>query len=426
MAVAAAVMRNYGADSGATFEPHAISTDCTPADAPRTRCLKQLLVAMTSAGRGDWASAVATLQDAVATGQDVVDLDVWGNVGNAALNLGDDEAPRRFYTMMLTRAREAGAGMSVVYALQRLAFSQLLAGQWTDLRASADEALALSRSIGQAAMTAAPMSWLTLLAACQGRPDYDILLTDLDAAATRPLGILADPVHDLTRWAVGTRAAHDGDTSAAFHHLKQMRLPTLTRMAALDRVEAAVRAGDTDQAEAWVLELRSFADATRWPWALAAVDYGRAMVAPSAEATGHFASALAHSARAARPYDEARIRLAYGEFLRRAQRRVDARIHLRLALETFADLHAEPMVVRTTQELRASGETARKRDPSTLPALTPMELKVAQLVRGGLSNKEVAGQCWVSPRTVAFHLRNVFTKTGITSRGELAQLDLGS
>ena len=168
------------------------------------------------------------------------------------------------------------------------------------------------------------------------------------------------------------------------------------------------------------MELRSFADATRWPWALAVVDYGRAMVAPSAVATGHFESALAHSARAARPYDEARIRLAYGEFLRRAQRRVDARIHLRLALETFADLHAEPMVARTTQELRASGETARKRDSAKLPALTPMQLKVAQLVGGGLSNKDVATQCWVSPRTVAFHLRNVFTKTGITSRGELA------
>ena len=70
------------------------------------------------------------------------------------------------------------------YALQRLAFSQLLAGQWTDLRASADEALALSRSIGQSAMTAAPMAWLALLAALQGRADYEILLADLDAAAS--------------------------------------------------------------------------------------------------------------------------------------------------------------------------------------------------------------------------------------------------
>ena len=76
MATAAAVMHSYGVDSGPTVDPPAISTDCTPGDSPRTRCLKQLLVAMTAAGRGEWASAVATLRDAVATGQDVVDPDV--------------------------------------------------------------------------------------------------------------------------------------------------------------------------------------------------------------------------------------------------------------------------------------------------------------------------------------------------------------
>ena len=106
-------------------------------------------------------------------------------------------------------------------------------------------------------------------------------------------------------------------------------------------------------------------------------------------------------------------------------RRVDARPHLRRALEAFRDMRSDTLADRATQELRASGETARKRDPSTLVDLTPMELKVAQLVSSGLSNKDVAAQIWVSPRTVAFHLRNVFTKTGVTSRGELAQLSLG-
>ena len=122
--------------------------------------------------------------------------------------------------------------------------------------------------------------------------------------------------------------------------------------------------------------------------------------------------------------DAARTQLAYGEWLRRGQRRVDARQHLRDAIETFQDLRAANLKARADQELRASGETARKRDPSTLVQLTPTELQIAQLVSSGLSNKEVATQCWISPRTVAFHLRNVFAKAGITSRGELAQLDL--
>ena len=89
--------------------------------------------------------------------------------------------------------------------------------------------------------------------------------------------------------------------------------------------------------------------------------------------------------------------------------------------------------VRSSGETQHSGGhvlvrealTDQLRDPSTLLQLTPMELKVAELVSQGLSNKDVAARCWVSPRTVAFHLRNVFTKTGVTSRGELAHLDLG-
>jgi DNA-binding CsgD family transcriptional regulator len=195
-------------------------------------------------------------------------------------------------------------------------------------------------------------------------------------------------------------------------------------MAAADRIDAAVRAGEPDLARTWTAELREFAEATRRPWALADVAYGRAMTADGNDADVLFTEALAHHAGAGRAYARARTHLAYGEWLRRSQRRVDAREHLRHALETFGDLRAEPLVERATAELRASGETARKRDPSTLVDLTPMERKVAQLVASGLSNKDVAAQIWVSPRTVAFHLRNVFAKAGISSRGELARLDL--
>jgi DNA-binding NarL/FixJ family response regulator len=94
-------------------------------------------------------------------------------------------------------------------------------------------------------------------------------------------------------------------------------------------------------------------------------------------------------------------------------------------LEVFQDLRAAPWADRAAQELRASGETARKRDVSTTTDLTPQELQVAQLVRRGLTNKEIAAQLFVSPRTVDFHLRNVFAKTGVTSRVELARLALG-
>ena len=116
--------------------------------------------------------------------------------------------------------------------------------------------------------------------------------------------------------------------------------------------------------------------------------------------------------------------MAFGEHLRRSRRRVDAREHLRSALETFEDLGATRWAERARQELRASGETARKRDPSTSAALTAQEQHVATLVRQGLNNRDAAAQLFVSPRTVDFHLRNVFTKLGVSSRAELAALEL--
>jgi len=181
-----------------------------------------------------------------------------------------------------------------------------------------------------------------------------------------------------------------------------------------------VRAGRPQLAHAWVAELAGFADATGSTWAQAVAEHGRALLSDGPEAERHFEQALAAHAKTERPPDRARTQLAYGAFLRRSRRRVDARPHLRAALETFEDLGAQPWAERARQELRASGETARRRDVSTVVDLTPQELQVARLVRQGLPNRDVAAQLYVSPRTVDFHLRNVFAKLGVSSRTELA------
>jgi DNA-binding CsgD family transcriptional regulator len=427
LAVAAALLSTYGADSDTTLDVTALATQASIGDTARSRCLGHLLLSLTQASDGDWSVSLASLRGALDADTAVADPDVLAHLGNTALHLGDVEAHRRCFTQMLAGARDAGAHMLVLYALPRLGFTQLATGQWTALRGCAEEALSLSVSAAQRPLGAVPLGLLTLLAARQGRPaeEYDRLLADLDAAARHPLGVLADPVHDLRRWAHGTRAAHDGDTRDALHHLSSIRLSTLGRMATFDRIEAAVRVGERERALGRVERLAAFAEGTRWSWALAAVDHGRALIAEPGDAPALFESSLAHHARAgSHPYDRARTHLAYGEFLRRSQRRLDARTHLRAALETFEDLGAQPLAASAAQELRASGETARKRNPSTLLQLTPMERQVAQLVGQGLSNKDIAAQCWVSHRTVAFHLRNIFTKAGVTSRGELVQLDL--
>ena len=435
MAVAAAVAQSHGIDSGARLPAGAINVDVSPQDSARTRCLKQLLVSTRHDIAGDHGAALTALRGALATALSAPDsrgdLDLLGNLGNAALHLGDDDAQRQFYALMLSTARENGDGMTVLYALQRLTFSQYVAGQWVALQDSCEESVALARSVGQRALTVAPQAWLTLLAVLEGRPDYASRLAALEeqVRAHPPVGIFAQPVEDLIHWAKGAAALLGGTAPEALHHLRQMQRPALTLMAAQDRIEAAVRADDHAQAKAWVEDLDAFAAGTALAWVQAAAAFGRAMTTEvTADGEGAvsdlFETSLAHHGAANRPYDIARVHLAYGEFLRRNQRRMDARSHLRAALGTFEDLHANPFADRAGRELRASGETARKRDPSTQLDLTPMERKVAELVTQGLSNKDVAAQCWVSPRTVAFHLRNVFTKLGISSRGELAQLDL--
>lgn len=426
LATLAAIMRVHGADSGTRLADSEMLAHAVPGEPARSACLRQLLLSMTRTSEGKLREATIALSVAATIGADVDDREVLWNVGNCALHLGNDDVQARFYSLALSRARDAYAVTAVVYALQRLCFSHFLAGDLLAVRTSAEEAYSLGSTLHHPAMTTPPLAWLALLAALQGTDDYADLLRKVDDGVARaPLGILADPVHDLVRWAKGTRAGAVGDPGEAVHHLARFRMSGLARMATVQQIDAAVRADETAAAKALVDRLATFAEATERPWALAAVSYGRATTTSSSEeAEQGFEKALAQQRMARRPLDAARIQLSYGEWLRRTGRRVDARVHLRHALEAFRDARAEPLVERTTQELRASGETARKRDPSTLVKLTPMELKVAQLVASGMSNKDVAAQIWVSPRTVAFHLRNVFAKAQITSRGELANLDL--
>ena len=157
------------------------------------------------------------------------------------------------------------------------------------------------------------------------------------------------------------------------------------------------------------------------PWAWAAVHHCEGVLAGST-AEESFRQALEWHARSARVPARARTQLALGEHLRRSRRRTDARVPLREALETFESLGASSWSERARQELRASGETARRGDDLVAHELTAQETQVAGLVRRGLSNKDVAARLFISPRTVDFHLRNVYTKLGITSRTELAAL----
>ncbi len=115
----------------------------------------------------------------------------------------------------------------------------------------------------------------------------------------------------------------------------------------------------------------------------------------------------------------ARARLLYGEWLRREGRRVDAREQLRVARESLLAMGADAFAERARHELLATGEKVRKRRDDTRDELTPQEQHIARLARDGLTNPEIGAELFLSPRTVEWHLKKVFTKLGISSRRAL-------
>ena len=136
-------------------------------------------------------------------------------------------------------------------------------------------------------------------------------------------------------------------------------------------------------------------------------------------AEGRYREAVDRLGRARMRPDLARAHLLYGEWLRRENRRVDARAQLRTAYEMLDAIGMEAFAERARRELMATGETVRKRSPDTRDQLTPQEEQIARLARDGLSNPEIGAQLFISARTVEWHMRKVFTKLGITSRRQL-------
>ena len=164
------------------------------------------------------------------------------------------------------------------------------------------------------------------------------------------------------------------------------------------------------------------AERTPSPWLHVAMRHARALLADDEDAEALFEAGLqAHGW----PFARARLQLAYGAWLRRRRRAADSRAPLRAACDAFEALGAIPWSERARQELRASGETSRRRAPDVRDRLTPQELQIAQMAAEGLSNREIGQKLYLSHRTVGSHLYRTFPKLGITSRSELPErLDL--
>jgi DNA-binding CsgD family transcriptional regulator len=185
--------------------------------------------------------------------------------------------------------------------------------------------------------------------------------------------------------------------------------------------EAAMYSGHQEEARALAAELEPLAVATQSPLLQASLSYARPLLGDDEQAEELFQAGL--SADLTRwPFFRARLLLAYGAWLRRQRRVAESRAPLRAAREAFDALGAVPWGERARQELRASGETSRKRTPGAWDQLSPQELQIAQMAAEGLSNREIGQRLYLSHRTVGSHLYRIFPKLGVTSRSELRTL----
>ena len=239
-----------------------------------------------------------------------------------------------------------------------------------------------------------------------------------------PLG--AHPMLALTAFARGKLALARERFGEAYEHLVRIFDPASVAFhpfvrgwALADLADAAVRGdGDLDAVRGYLAEWEQVATATRAPHLQVQVAYAAAILAPDAVAERHFRAAIA-SAQAEWPFYAARAQLAYGVWLRRRRRMTQSRAPLREAAETFDALGLLRSAERARRELRASGETVRRRDPGAWAQLSPQELQIAQLAAEGFSNREIGEQLYLSHRTVESYLYRLFPKLGVTSRAQV-------
>jgi len=195
--------------------------------------------------------------------------------------------------------------------------------------------------------------------------------------------------------------------------------------ALVELISAAAHLGQPEVAADALERLSERTRASGTEWALGIEAGSRALLSDGGEAELLYREAVERLERSRGLVHLARARLLYGEWLRRENRRVDAREQLRAAHEMFSGIGAAGFAERARHELLATGETARKRTDDERGVLTPQEAHIARLARDGLSNPEIGAQLFISPRTVQYHLRKVFLKLDITSRNQLSRVPAG-
>ena len=333
-----------------------------------------------------------------------------------ATDLWDDEAWHELATRLVQSARDAGALNVLPIALTYRAGVAVHAGEFAAAAAMIDEAEAISQATGNT-----PLRYTSLvLAAWRGDETraLELIRNSRDDATGRGEGraiTLAEYVTAVLHIGMGGYQA----ALAAAEQAAEYDDLGLCGWALIELVEAAARTGNPDQATRALRRLDERARASGTDWALGAAARSRALLTEGQAAEDLYREAIERLGRTRIAVHLARARLVYGEWLRREHRTVDARGQLRYAHDVFSQIGADAFAARARHELLATGETVRKRVFATIEELTPQERHIARLAGDGLTNPEIGAQLFISPRTVEWHLRKVFTKLDVTSRKDL-------
>ena len=324
-------------------------------------------------------------------------------------------------------ARARAALGILPWLLNRVARDHAAADQWSRATVEYDEAARLARETGQRTELGAALAGWAWLEARQGRE------ADCRAHATEARTLCAElgtrlfevwAIRALGELELGQGRALDaiGYLEDCNGRLKAHGIQDVDLAPNAELIDAYLRVGRRTDADRLVRELDLEATRKGQPWSLARAARCRGLVATEGEFEHHFDAAVQLHEQTPDVFELGVTRLAYGSRLRRERQRTGARSELRVALEIFEGLGAEPWAEMARGELLATGETARRRGVSATETLTRQELRIAQILASGKTTREAAAALFLSPKTIEYHLRSIYGKLAINSRSELAIL----
>ena len=339
-----------------------------------------------------------------------------------AIDIWDDESWRDLAIRQVELARAVGALSLLPFAITQRFGMHLHAGEFATVAQLVEEFSVLK----EATATGLPDFGTMMLAAWQGRSREAFRLIDefITDMSERGQGYgVSLPYYTASVLYNGLGRYADAMASAELASEQRDDL-AFANLALAELIEAAVRGGQPERAAAAMGRLTELTLPSGTAWGLGVAARSRALLSEGDEAERLYREAIGHLSSAPARTELARAHLLYGEWLRRQRRRREAREHLRIARDMLEAMGMDAFAERAGRELRATGETARKRTAAAArdEELTGQEAHIARLAREGLSNPEIGTRLFISARTVQYHLGNIFAKLGIASRSQLSHV----